>query len=90
VGSLHDPPADEPALCQAVSGQQEKGVRPLAWLQGGLAVVNLVVGGLWLYALATNGCGGLPLLAGTGTLFVAGFLAAGGMWSLVYSAGQQH
>ena len=64
-------------------------MRYLAWLQGGFAVLNLCAGGLWLYGLATNGCGGLPLLAGMATLFVAGFLAAGGMWSLVYSAGHQ-
>jgi hypothetical protein len=64
-------------------------VQSLAWLQGGLAVLNLCVGGLWLYGLATNGCGSLPLLAGMGTLFVAGFPAAGGMWSLVYGAGRR-
>ena len=61
-------------------------MRALAWLQGGLAVINLAVCGLWLYGHATSGCGGVPLLAGVGTAFVAGLLAAGGMWSLVYHA----
>jgi hypothetical protein len=63
-------------------------VRLLAWVQGSLAAVNLAVGGLWLYGLAVAECGGLPLLAGVGSIFIAGFLAAGGMWSLVYRAGQ--
>jgi hypothetical protein len=63
-------------------------VRLLAWVQGSLAAVNLAVGGLWLYGLALADCGGLPLLAGIGSIFIAGFLAAGGMWSLVYRAGQ--
>ncbi|HZU04955.1 MAG TPA: hypothetical protein VFB73_03205 [Chloroflexota bacterium] len=58
----------------------------LAWIQGGLAALNLVVAGLWLYGPATSGCGGLSLLAGAGTAFVAGLLAAGGLWSLVYQA----
>lgn len=58
----------------------------LAWIQGGLAALNIAVAGVWLYGLATGGCGGPPLVAGAGTAFVAGFLAAGGMWSLVYRA----
>ena len=41
---------------------------------------------LWLYGLVVGGCGGGPLLAGVGTVFIAGVLAAGGMWSLVYRA----
>ena len=61
-------------------------MRILAWVQGALAALNLVVAGLWLYGLAASDCGGGPLLAGAGTVFVAGFLAAGGMWSLVYRA----
>ena len=61
-------------------------MRILAWIQGGLAVVNLTVAGLWLYGLVLADCGGIPLLAAIGTTFVAGFLAAGGMWSLVYRA----
>jgi hypothetical protein len=61
-------------------------VRVLAWVQGGLAVLNLSIAGLWLYSLASGNCGGGPLLAGMATVFVAGFLAAGGMWSLVYRA----
>lgn len=61
-------------------------MRLLGWIQGVLAAVNLGVAGLWLYGLATAGCGGGPLLATAATTFIAGFLAAGGMWSLVYRA----
>jgi hypothetical protein len=64
-------------------------VRLLAWIQGALAVLNLVAAGLWLYEPALRGCGGLPLLVGVGTVFVAGVLAAGGLWSLVYLAGRK-
>jgi hypothetical protein len=52
-------------------------------------VLNLVAAGLWLYEPALRGCGGLPLLVGVGTVFVAGVLAAGGLWSLVYLAGRK-
>jgi hypothetical protein len=67
---------------------REDSVRILAWVQGGLAAINLAVAGLWLFGLASGECGGFPLLAGIASVFVAGFLAAGGMWSLVYRAGQ--
>ncbi len=61
-------------------------MRILGWLQGALAVLNLVIAALWLYGLAAAGCGGGALLAAAGTAFVAGFLAAGSAWSLVYRA----
>ena len=61
-------------------------MRALAWVQGTLAILNLTIAGIWLYGLATGGCGGFPLFAGMATTFVAGVLAAGGLWSLVYHA----
>ena len=61
-------------------------MRFLGWIQAVLAEANLGVPGLWLYGLVAAGCGGGPLLAAAATTFVAGFLAAGGMWSLVYRA----
>jgi hypothetical protein len=64
-------------------------VRLLAWIQGALAVVNLVAAAVWLYEPARTGCGGFPLFVGLVTVFIAGVLAAGGMWSLVYLAGRK-
>jgi|tagenome__1003787_1003787.scaffolds.fasta_scaffold9785021_1 hypothetical protein len=63
-------------------------MRFLGWIQGALAAVNLGVAGLWLYGLVGAGCDGGPLLAAVATTFIAGFLAAGGMWSVVYRAGR--
>jgi len=61
-------------------------VRFLGWIQRALAVVDLEVAALGLYGLASAGYGGGPLLATAATTLVAGFLAVGGMWSLVYRA----